>query len=190
MSAVDAPPGIAFAGQAAGEFVCRRRPRRLAGRVLFLVLVANTITVLMAARRLHGQTTEMLLAMSLMCASVAVVGYAVRRARLRIDADGVRWGWSDFGFRVTPDEMTAIDVYRDAVAFRQRRRSTWYVSARDWDLFDRVPIALRRSGLRITAHERRAPLGARLQSYGTVLDLLLVADALASVFALGVALGL
>jgi len=190
MSAVDAPPGVAFAGHAAGEFACRRRPRRLAGRVLLLVLVANALTVLLAGRRMHGQTAELLLVTSLMCASVAGVGYAVRRARLRIDMDGVRWGWSEIGFRVTRDQMVGIDVYRDAVAVRQRRGSTWYVSGRDWDLFERVPAALRRASLPLQSHDRRAPLGARLQSYGTVLDLLLVADALASVFALGVALGL
>lgn len=92
MSAVDAPPGIAFAGQASGEFVSRRRPRRLAGRVLFLVLVASVLTVVMAGRRMHGQTAELLMVVSLMCASVAAVGYAVRRAHLRIDGDGVRWG--------------------------------------------------------------------------------------------------
>jgi hypothetical protein len=190
MSAIDAPPGIAFAGRADGEFVCRPRPRRLAARVLLLVLVASTLTVLLAGRRMHGQTTELLMAISLMCASVAGVGHAVRRARLRIDADGVRWGWNDFGFRAARDDIVGIDVYQDAVAFQQRRKSTWYVSARDWDHFERVPTALRRAGLPIEVHARRAPLGARLQSYGTVLDLLLVADALASVFALGVALGL
>jgi hypothetical protein len=192
VSAVDAPPGIAFAGQAAGEFVARPRPRRLAGRVLFLVLVTSGLTVLLAVRRMHGhlQTTELLLALSLMCASMAGVGYAVRRARLRIDGDGVRWGWSEIGFRVTRAQMTAIEVYRDAVAVKQRRGSTWYVSGRDWDRFERVPGALRRAGLMAETRDRRAPLGARLQSYGAVLDLLLVAVALASVFALGVALGL
>ncbi|HYU15018.1 MAG TPA: hypothetical protein VEL05_03075, partial [Candidatus Acidoferrum sp.] len=83
-----------------------------------------------------------------------------------------------------------VEVYRDAVAVKQRRGSTWYVSGRDWDLFERVPVALRRAGLPLEARDRRAPLGARLQSYGAVLDLLLVADALASILALGVAVGL
>jgi hypothetical protein len=86
--------------------------------------------------------------------------------------------------------MAAIEVYRDAVAVVQRRGSTWFVSGHDWDLFDRVPGALRRAGLPAESHDRRAPLRARMQSYGTVLDLLLVADALASVIGLGVALGL
>ncbi|HTE55359.1 MAG TPA: hypothetical protein VK698_31110 [Kofleriaceae bacterium] len=190
MSAVDTPPGIAFAGRASGEFGCRRRPRRLAGRVFFMVLATSGTAAVLAVRRAPAQTTELLLAVSLMCASVAAVGYAVRRARLRVDADGVRWGWDDLGFRVTRDHITAIRVYRDAVAIEQQRGSTWYVSSRDWDLFDRVPGALRRAGLPLEVHDRRAPIGARLQSYGAVLDLLLVLDALASVFALGVALGL
>jgi hypothetical protein len=191
VSAVDAPPGVAFAGPAAGEFVSRPRPRRLAGRVLFLVLATSAAAAGLALRRAPaGQTTELLLAVALMCASVAGVGYAVRRARLLIDGDGVRWGWTPLGFRVRRDELVGIQVYRDAVAVVQRRGSTWYVSARDWDRFERVPGALRRAGLPADAHDRRAPLAARLQSYGMVLDLLLCADALASVFALGLALGL
>lgn len=86
--------------------------------------------------------------------------------------------------------MAGIDIYKDAVAVRQRRGSTWFVSGRDWDLFERVPSALRRAGLPLKSHTRRAPFRARLQSYGMVLDLLLVSDAVASVCALGVALGL
>jgi hypothetical protein len=121
---------------------------------------------------------------------VAGVGYAVRRARLRIDRDGVRWGWHDIGFRVTRDRMQRIDLYSDAIAVRQKRGSTWYLSGHDWDLFGRMPGVLRRAALPVETHERSAPLAARLQSYGIVLDLLLLADAAASVLALGVALGL
>jgi hypothetical protein len=190
VSAVDAPPGIAFAGQAAGEFIARRRPRRLAGRVLFLVLLASGVTGVMATRRMYGTTSELLMVVALVCASVAVVGYGVRRARLRIDGDGVRWGWNEIGFRVTRDQLATLELYRDGVAVRQRRGSTWFLSGKDWDLFERMPGALRRARLPVEVHERRAPVRARLQSYGMVLDLLLVADALASVFALGVALGL
>lgn len=190
MSAIDAPPGVAFAGVAAGEFVARRWPRRLAGRVMFLVVVTGAITAAIGVRRAPGATAEMLLAVPLVCWSVAGVGLAVRRARLRVDRDGVRWGWGDIGFRVTRDRMQRIDLYRDAIAVRQRRGSTWYLSAHDWDLFERMPGALRRAGLPVLTHELRAPFAARLQSYGIVLDLLLLADAAASVFALGVALGL
>lgn len=190
MSAVDAPPGIAFAGVAAGEFVARRRPRRLAGRVMGLVLFTGAATLAIGVRRAPGPGAELLLAAPLVCWSVAGVGYAVRRARLRIDHDGVRWGWHDIGFRVTRDRMQRIDLYRDAIAVRQKRGSTWYLSGHDWDLFGRMPGVLRRAALPVEAHERAAPLAARLQSYGIVLDLLLLADAAASVLALGVALGL
>jgi len=190
VSAVDAPPGVAFAGPAVGEFVARRRPRRLAGRVFGIVLVTSGLTVALASRRAPGIAAELLLAVPLICASVAAVGLAVRRARVRIDRDGVRWGWSEIGFRVRRDQLARIEVYRDAIAVRPRRGSTWYLSGYDWELFDRMAGALRRAGLPSEAHARRAPLGARLQSYGIVLDLLLVADAVASVFALGIALAL
>jgi hypothetical protein len=190
MPAVDAPPGVAFAGAAAGEFVARRRPRRLAGRVLFLVLVTSIATAVLAARRAPGATAELLMSVPLTCVSVALVGYAVRKARLQIDRDGVRWGWNDIGFRIRRDQLAGIDLYRDALAVRPRRGSTWYVTGRDWALFDRIAGALRRAELSVAAVDRKAPLAARMQSYGLVLDLLLVADALASVFALGLALGL
>lgn len=190
MSAVDAPPGISFGGQAAGEFVARRRSRRLAGRVLLLVLITSGVSGVLAVRRVHGRNTEPILVVSLVCASIAGVGYAVRRARLRVDGDGVRWGWSEIGFRVRRDEMSAIDLYRDGVAVRQRRGSTWFLAGGDWERFERMPGALRRARLPAAVQERRAPMRARLQGYGTVLDVLLVADALASVFTLGLALGL
>jgi hypothetical protein len=190
MTAIDAPPGISFAGVAAGEFVARRRPRLLAARVLFLVLVTGAVTAAIGVRRAPGASAELLLAVPLICWCVAGVGYAVRRARLRIDHDGVRWGWTDIGFRVTRDRMERIDLYRDAIAVRQRRGSTWYLSGHDWDVFERMPGVLRRAALPVHTHQRRAPVGARLQSYGIVLDLLLLADAAAAVFVLGVALGL
>jgi hypothetical protein len=190
MSAVDAPPGVAFAGVAAGEFVSRRWPRLLAARVMILVVITGAGTAAVGIKRAPSASAEMLLMVPLVCWSVAGVGLAVRRARLRVDRDGVRWGWNDIGFRVTRDRMKKIDLYRDAIAVRQRRGSTWYLSAHDWDLFQRMASVLRRAGLPVETHERRAPFGARLQSYGIVLDLLLLADAAASVFALGVALGL
>ena len=190
MSAVDAPLLSDAAGVAAGEFASRRRPRRLAARVFYLVLVTSAVTILLALRRFHSATSEVLLAASLMCLCVAGVGHAVRRARVRIDADGVRWGWDSLHVRVRRDRLQGIDVYRDAIAVRPQRGSTWYLSGHDWDGFDRMPGALRRAGLPSEERPRRAPVRARLQSYGIVLDLLLVADAVASVFALGIAIGL
>ena len=170
--------------------MARQRPRRLAGRVFFLVLVTSAVTAMMAARRAPGPTAELLLAVPLICASVAAVGHAVRRARVRIDSGGLRWGWGEIGFRVGRDRLDRIELYQDAIAVRPRRGSAWYLSGYDWEAFDRMAAALRRAGLPVEVKEGRAPVVARLQSYGIVLDLLLVADAVASVFALGVALGL
>jgi hypothetical protein len=188
VSAIDAPPGIPFAGQAAGEFVARPRARRLARRVFVLVLVAGILTLVLAARRLYAPMVEFLLVAPLMCISIAGVGYAVRSAHLTIDRDGVRWGWSWAGFRLSRDRLAAIAAYEDAVALRPKRGSTWYLSRRDWDRFDRVLPAIDQAGIPFELHDRRAPLAARLQSYGAVLDGLLIADALGAMLALASAL--
>jgi hypothetical protein len=190
VSVVDAPPGLGLAGVAAGEFAARRRPRRLAARVFTLVLLTSGMTIALALRRFHTASAEVLLAASIMCLCVAAVGHAVRRARLRIDADGVRWGWEGIHFRMPRDKLERIDIFHDAIAVRPKRGSTWYLSGHDWDGFDRMAGALRRAELPAEERPRRAPVTARLQSYGIVLDLLLLADAVASVFALGIAIGL
>jgi hypothetical protein len=172
VSAVDAPPGIAFAGVAAGELAARPGPRRLARVVLVYVLAVGALALALARRRWYLPGIELLLVAPPSCMSVAVVGWAVRSARLRIDADGVRWGWDGLGFRMTRERLASVRIYDDTVALRPRRGSTWYLARRDWDGFDRVAPALRRAGLKTERRPGRAPLAARLQSYGLVLDLL------------------
>lgn len=184
MSAVDVPPRVPLSDLPAGEFESAPASHRLARRVFFFVIGAGVVTYIAAARRLHVPMIELLFVAPLACVSVAAVGYAVRRARLRIDGDGVRWGWSLFGFRMRPERLERIAAYRDAVAFTPKRGSTWYVSARDWHRFERIVGALRAAGLPFEEVPERAPLAARLQSYGAVLDGLLRANALAAGFAL------
>lgn len=188
MSAVDAPPGIAFAGQPSGEFVAKPRARRLATRVFVFAVAAGIATLALAARRLHAPLVELLLIAPLMCMSVAAVGFAVRSARLRVDHDGVRWGWSWGGFRLNRARLLRIDAYSDAFALRPRRGSTWYLSRRDWLRFDGMGAAMRRAKLPLQHHDRNAPIGARLQSYGAVLDGLLLLDGFAAGLALVAAL--
>ena len=142
MSAIDAPPGVAFAGEAAGEFVARPRPRRLAGRVFAFVTIVGVITIVLTARHIFAPFAEVMLVIPLVCVSIAFVGYAVRRAHLRVDADGVRWGWRVGGFRMSPDRMKGVAAYHDAIAVEPKRGSTWYLSERDWDRFDRLLEAL------------------------------------------------
>lgn len=189
MSAVDAPPGLAFAGEAAGEFVARRRPKRLARRVFWFVVVLGTATIAVIARKIYTPLAEVFLVAPLVCMSIAGVGYAVRRARLRIDPDGIRWGWAIAGFRMGMDRLEKVIAYRDAIAVTPRRGSTWYLSDRDWDRFDSVVVALRNAEIPFEVEDRRAPLAARLQSYGLVLDLLLVATAFGAILALAAAYG-
>lgn len=187
MSAVDAPPGLAFAGEAAGEFVARRRPKRLARRVFWFVIALGVATIGATARKIYMPFAEVFLVAPLVCMSIAGVGYAVRRARLRIDGDGIRWGWAIAGFRMGMDRLDSVTAFRDAIAVKPRRGSTWYLSARDWDRFDSVVVALRKAEIPFAVDDRRAPLAARLQSYGLVLDLLLIATAFGAILALAAA---
>lgn len=185
MAAVDAPPGVAFAGQAAGEFVARPRARKLANRLFAYVCLVGVLTVTLAFRRLHTPfTSAVFIVAPLMCFAVACLGFAVRAARLRVDSEGVRWGWRWGGFRMRRDRVRSVNAYRDAFALAPKRGSTWYLSRRDWNRFERVPAALRRAKIPFAQHEGRAPFAARLQSYGVVLDLLLVANALAATLAM------
>src|SRR5688572_32304609 len=112
---------------------------------------------------------------ALMFAAFAGVGLAVRSARISVSADGVRWGWGWLGVRLERDRIRAVDVYRDAVAFRHRRGSTWFLTAYDWDRFDALILAVERSGLGVRRRDKGAPWLARLQSYGRFLDGLLIA---------------
>jgi len=123
----------------------------------------------------------------LICGSVAAVGLAVRTARLQIDADGIRWGWGFFGFRIQAQHLGQVIIYDDAVAIPPRRGSTWYVSHRDWEDFDDVPAALAEAGHRFDIRKRRAPLKARLQSYGVILNGMLILVAAAVTVALAIA---
>lgn len=177
MSAVDAPPGVAVSDLPAGEFAATPRSRRLARRVFVYVCGAGGVTLAVAARRLYIPMVELLFMAPMVCMAVAAVGYAVRRARVRIDADGVRWGWTSAGFRMRRDRIRRVRAYRDAVAFTPARGSTWYLSRRDWAGFDGFVPALDAAGIPLSRAPGAAPLSARLQSYGAVLDALLVADA-------------
>ena len=188
MSAVDAPPGLAISDLAAGELGARSPARRLARRGLIYVLVVGGVTLALATRRLHVPMIEFLFVAPLVCMSVAAVGHAVRSARLRIDPDGVRWGWHIAGFRMHRDRIRAVTVYSDAVALRPNRGSTWYLARRDWDHFERITRAFSAASIPFERHQRRAPLRSRLQGYGLVLDGLLVANILAATMTLFITL--
>ena len=109
-------------------------------------------------------------------AAFATLGFLVRRARVAITRDGVRWGWANLGFTQEAARIVHAHVYADGIALEAKRGSWWFLAARDWERFDVLVRYLRRAELPIKDHDGRAPLRARLQSYGRFLDGLLIAS--------------
>src|SRR6185436_16011941 len=103
-------------------------------------------------------------------------GFLVRRARVAITRDGVRWGWESLGFQQPASRIVRAHIYRDGIALEPKRGAQWFLAARDWDRFDALVRQLRRAELPIAEHDGKAPLRQRLQSYGRFLDGLLVAS--------------
>ena len=136
MSVVDAPPGLDFAGPAAGEFRARSRQRRLARFTFGMCLFDTVVTFMLAARKFYQAGTTVLFVGSLLCLSMAAVGFAVRSARIQVDQGGVRWGWYMLRFRMARDRIAAIRFYPKYLANEARRGSVLYLSRHDWDRFD------------------------------------------------------
>lgn len=174
MSVVDAPPGLDFAGPAAGEFRARPRPRKLAHFVFFVCLFDGAATFALAARKFDAPGTSMLLVGPLLCLSIAAVGLAVRNARVRVDSGGVHWGWKTLGFRMGKSRIKSIRYYGAALAIEATRGSVWYLSQYDWDRFEGFPKAFADSGQKVEHRPGRPPIRARLHGYGVVLDGLLL----------------
>jgi hypothetical protein len=180
MSAVDLPPGIGLVGTPLGTFRAPPAARKRAWRALAATFGLGAATWLLVARHpyhYHASTQVVLPVAFLAC---TMLGAAVRSARVAITRDGVRWGWSAFGFHQEAARIATAHVYADGVALEARRGSWWFIAARDWDRFDALVRQLRRSALPIADHAGTAPLRARLQSYGLFLDLMLAASTLLS----------
>ncbi|MBX3161665.1 MAG: hypothetical protein KF773_37235 [Deltaproteobacteria bacterium] len=181
MSAVDLPPGIGLAGTPLGTFTAPLRSRRLAALALLVSLVGGAATWYLVSRHPWRVGSRTAIVFPVAFVAFALLGLAVRAATVAVTRDGVRWGWTAFGFHQPATKIAAAHVYRDGVALEARRGSWWFIAARDWVRFDALVRQLRRSDLRIVDHDRRAPVRARLQSYGRFLDGLLVFSILGSV---------
>ncbi len=174
MSAVDLPPGIGLAGTPLGSFRAPARARRLATIALTITAALTAVTWAFVARepyRWHASTQVVL---PIAFTAVCVLGFLIRRSSIAVSRDGVRWGWASIGFTQEASRIVTAHVYRDGVALEAKRGSWWFLAARDWDRFDALVRQLRRAELPVTDHDGRAPLRARLQSYGRFLDALLV----------------
>jgi hypothetical protein len=179
MSVVDLPPGIGLAGTPLGTFHAPRRARRLSAIALATTIACGALTWAFVARhpyRWHSSTQVIL---PVAFTAMALLGFAVRRASVAVTRDGVRWGWASLSFTQEAARITHAHVYRDGIALEAKRGSWWFLAARDWDRFDALVRQLRRAELPIVEHDGKAPLRARLQSYGRFLDALLVLAMLA-----------
>ncbi|HET9626172.1 MAG TPA: hypothetical protein VFP84_32645, partial [Kofleriaceae bacterium] len=166
MSALDLPPGIGLVGMPLGIFRAPPRARRLAGIALGLVIVLGAITWVLVARHPYRRGASSQVVLPVAFAAFATLGLAVRRAQVAVTRDGIRWGWTSFGFHQPAARIVTAHIYADGVALEARRGSWWFIAARDWDRFDTLVRHVRRAELPITGHAGRAPLRARMQSYG------------------------
>ena len=180
MTAVDLPPGIGLRGTALAMFRAPRGARRLAWFALIAVIVLGGTTWGFVSRHPyhHHSSTQVVLPVAF--AMFALLGFIVRSARLEVTRDGVRWGWSSLNFSQDASRLKCAHVWRDGVTLESKRGGTWFLGARDWDRFDALVRQLRRVELPFEEHPRKAPLRARLQSYGRFLDGLLVGSMVAA----------
>jgi hypothetical protein len=180
MSAVDLPPGIGLSGVPLGVFSAPIRARRLAIAAAVTALALGALSWYFVSERpwQRGAVVQILLPVALVL--VALLGVAVRHAKIAVTRDGVRWGWTVLGFHQQASRIQHAHIYRDGVALEARRGSWWFLAARDWDRFDTLVRQLRRAELPIADHPGKAPFRARLQSYGRVLDGILVTSMILS----------
>jgi hypothetical protein len=181
MSALDLPPGIGLVGTPLGTFHAPYRARRIAWLSLLVIVVLGAVTWGLVARHPYRGSASTQVVLPIGFAAFAGLGVVVRRARVAITRDGVRWGWTAFGFHQPAARITVAHIYEDGIALEARRGSWWFIAARDWERFDALVRQLRRAELPVRDHPGRAPLRARLQSYGRFLDFLLLGSALGAV---------
>ncbi len=174
MSVLDLPPGIGLVGTPLATFDAPRSSRRVAGVSVVLVSLGLVITWYLVSRHpwRRGSSTQAVLPVAfLLFASLA---YAIRRARLAITRDGVRWGWTSLAFTQAASKIALAHVYADGIALEAKRGSRWFIAARDWQRYPMIVRQLKRVELPVREYEGRAPVRQRLQSYGRFLDALVV----------------
>jgi len=181
VSAIDLPPGSGLLGTPLGTFTAPQGARRLAKITLGIVLVTTALTWALVARHPWRHDSSTLVVLPVAFGAFATLGFLVRRARVLVTRDGVRWGWAQLGFHQPASRIKVAHIYSDGVALEARRGSWWFIAARDWDRFDALVRQLRRAELPVETHAGTAPIRARLQSYGRFLDGLLIVSMLGAV---------
>jgi hypothetical protein len=181
VSAVDLPPGIGLVGQPLGRFAAPARARRLAALAVLASIALGVLSWYFVSRHPWRRGSSVQITLPVAFAALALLGLAVRHATVAVTRDGIRWGWSTLGFHQPAARIACAHLYRDGIAIEARRGSWWFLAARDWDRFDALVRDVQRAALPIREHPGRAPWRARLQSYGRVLDAMLVGTIAGSV---------
>lgn len=181
MSAIDLPPGIGLSGTPLGVFHAPPRSRRLAWATIVVVIGFGALTWYLALQHpwRHGTSKQLVLPIAFV--ALALLGIAVRSARLAVSRDGVRWGWTSLGFTQQASRVVRASIYRDGITLESKRGTWWFLAARDWERFDALVRQLRRTDMAIQEHAIKAPYRARMQSYGKFLDVLMVSTIVAAV---------
>jgi hypothetical protein len=165
-------------GLASNELEAPKRSRRLARAALIYTVLLGILTAIRVSRPevfiYHAVEAGVAVMLGGFAVGIALLGAFTRAARLRIDEEGVRWGYDHIGFQMRRPRLAVARLYEDAVALCPKRGTPWYLSSRDWQPWERMGRSLRVAGIPVEEHPRRAPLRARLQAYGVVLDLLLI----------------
>jgi hypothetical protein len=174
MAAIDTPPGLGLPGIAVGWFSARPGPRRLARRGLLFVIAASGLALTLTRRHPPADEGAARLIVLVIAVMVVALAVAVRHARIGIASDGVRWGWGAMTVRMAADRIASVRVYRDTIALVPRRRTPWFVAARDWDQFETMRRTVVAAGFSTNEIAGPAPWSARLQSYGGFLDGLVI----------------
>src|SRR5262245_19949217 len=131
MGVVDLPPGIGLVGTRLGTFHAPGRARRLAAISLTTVVALGAVTWAFVSRHPYRWRASTRIVLPLAVTAIALIGFAVRRARIAITRDGERWGWDLLGFTQEASRIVVAHVYRDGVALEARRGSWWFLAVRD-----------------------------------------------------------
>jgi hypothetical protein len=170
MTAIDLPPGLGLAGTPLGTFRAPTKSRRLALVSLIASIAFGAWTWWQVAHHPFRYYASTQFVLPVAFVAMAALGVAVRGASVAITRDGIRWGWTSFGFQQPASRIVCAHVYDDGVALEATRGSKWFLAARDWDRFDGLVRQLRRTDLPARAYGGKAPLRQRMQSYGRFLD--------------------
>ncbi|MDX2091822.1 MAG: hypothetical protein SFX73_28430 [Kofleriaceae bacterium] len=174
MSALDLPPGLGLEGTPLAVFVAPARARRLTTIAVVSVVGLLVLSWYFVSRHPYRRQASTQVVLPAAFLLIALLAFALRRAKLAITRDGVRWGWTSLAFTQPRERLINVHVYTDGITLEIQRGARWFLAARDWERFEVLVRQLRRVDLPTRDYTFKAPLRQRMQSYGRFLDALTV----------------